>query len=83
MFPCHQKITILPQARQTLDVSRVAYQNDRLDFQALLDNERILLDSELEYFRAVTDFQQAISDLERAIGTDLPPAAVTAVPEVK
>jgi cobalt-zinc-cadmium efflux system outer membrane protein len=76
------RTTILPQARQTLDVSRVAYQSDRLDFQALLDNERVLLDSELEYFRAVSDFQQAISDLERAIGTDLPPSAVTAVAEV-
>lgn len=77
------RTTILPQARQTLDVSRVAYQSDRLDFQALLDNERVLLDSELEYFRAVADFQQAISDLERAIGTELPPSAVTAIAEVK
>jgi len=77
------RTTILPQARQTLDVSRVAYQSDRLDFQALLDNERVLLDSELEYFRAVTDLQQAISDLERAIGTELPPSAVTAIAEVR
>lgn len=77
------RTTILPQARQALDVSRVAYQSDRVDFQALLDNERVLLDSELEYFRAVTDFQQAISDLERAIGTDLPPSAVAAIAEVK
>jgi cobalt-zinc-cadmium efflux system outer membrane protein len=73
------RTTILPQAHQTLDVSRVSYQTDRLEFQTLLDNERTLLESELEYFRAVADFQQAIGDLERAIGTDLPPSALAVV----
>ena len=66
------RTTILPQSQQTLVVSRVAYQTDRVDFQSIIDNERTLLDSELEYFRALSDFQQATADLERAIGTDLP-----------
>jgi outer membrane protein TolC len=66
------RTTILPQSQQTLEVSRVAYQTDRVDFQSIIDNERTLLDSELEYFRALSDFQQATADLERAIGTDLP-----------
>jgi outer membrane protein TolC len=71
--------TILPESRQALDVSRVAYQADRVDFQALLDNERMLLGSQLEYFRALSDFTQAMADLERAIGTDLPLDTTTAV----
>jgi outer membrane protein TolC len=74
------RTTILPQSEQTLAVSRVAYQTDRVDFQALIDNERTLLASQLEYFRALSDFEQAIADLERAIGTDLAAGTITTVP---
>jgi cobalt-zinc-cadmium efflux system outer membrane protein len=74
------RTTILPQAQQTLDVSRIAYQTDRGDFQALLESERMVLDGQLDYFRALSDFSQATGDLERAIGTDLPAGAVTAIP---
>jgi cobalt-zinc-cadmium efflux system outer membrane protein len=73
------RTTILPQAQQTLDVSRIAYQADRGDFQALLESERMLLDVQLDYFRALSDFSQATGDLERAIGTDLPAGALTAI----
>lgn len=72
------RTTILPQSQQTLEVSRVAYQTDRVDFQTLIDNERMLLDARLEYFRALSDFSQAMADLERAIGSDLP-AGTTAL----
>src|SRR5262249_1712052 len=47
------RTTIVPQSRQTLEVSRVAYQTDRVDFQALIDNERMLLESQLGYYRAL------------------------------
>ena len=77
------RTTILPQSRQTFEVSRVAYQTDRLDFQSLIDNERVLLASELDYFKALSDFDLAVADLERAIGTELPPSATTAVTEAK
>jgi len=68
------RTTVLPQSQQMLDVSRVAYQTDRVDFQALIDNERVLLDAQLEYFRALSDFEQAMGDLEQAVGIDLPAA---------
>jgi outer membrane protein TolC len=74
------RTTILPQAQQTLDVSRIAYQTDRGDFQALLESERMVLDGQLDYFRALSDFSQATGDLERAIGTDLPAGALAAIP---
>jgi len=72
------RTTIVPQSRQTLEVSRIAYQTDRVDFQALIDNERMLLDSQLDYYRALSDFQMAIGDLERAVGTELPISATVA-----
>ena len=71
------RTTIKPQSQQTLEVSRVAYQTDRVDFQALIDNQRVLLDVNLDYYRALADFTQALADLERAIGTELP-AGITA-----
>jgi outer membrane protein TolC len=73
------RTTILPQSQQTLEVSRVAYQTDRVDFQALIDNQRVLLDVNLDYFRALSEFTQALADLERATGTDLPSATPAAV----
>jgi outer membrane protein, heavy metal efflux system len=73
------RTTILPQAQQTLDVSRIAYQSDRLDFQAVIDNQRTLLDAQLSYVRALSEFEQATADLERAVGADLPQGTTISV----
>jgi len=72
------RTTIMPQSEQTFEVSRVAYQTDRVDFLAILDNQRALLDAQLGYYRALSDFEQALADLERAVGIDIPAAAVEA-----
>ncbi|MEO8071254.1 MAG: TolC family protein [Acidobacteriota bacterium] len=66
------RTTIVPQAQQTLDVARVAYQTDRVDFLSLIDNQRVLLAAQLAYVRALSDIEQALADLERAVGSDLP-----------
>jgi outer membrane protein TolC len=73
------RTTILPQAQQTLDVSRIGYQSDRVDFQAVMDNQRTLLDAQLGYVRALSEFEQAIADLERAVGVDLPEGTTASV----
>lgn len=65
------RATVLPQSRQTFEVSRVGYQSDRVEFLALLDNERVLLDTRLDYVRALGDFEQAMADLDRAVGIDV------------
>ena len=72
------RTSVVPQSEQTLEVSRVAYQADRVDFLALIDNQRVLLDAQLAYYRALSDLEQAIADLERAVGTDLGPAMFVA-----
>jgi outer membrane protein TolC len=66
------RTTILPQAQQTLDVSRIGYETDKVDFQAVMDNQRTLLDAQFGYVRALSAFAQATADLERAVGADLP-----------
>ena len=47
------RTTIVPQSEQTLEVSRVGYQTDQVDFLVLIDNQRILLDTQVDYFRAL------------------------------
>jgi outer membrane protein, heavy metal efflux system len=73
------RTTILPQAQQTLDVSRIGYQTDKVDFQAVMDNQRTLLDAQLGYVRALSEFEQATADLERAVGADLPEGTTASV----
>jgi cobalt-zinc-cadmium efflux system outer membrane protein len=73
------RTTVLPQSEQTLEVSRVAYQTDRVDFLAIIDNERVWLDTQLDYYRALSDLEQALAELERAIGTDITPSMIAAV----
>lgn len=72
------RTTVVPQAEQTLEVSRAAYQTDTGNFLAILDSERVRLDAELAYYRALSDREQAIADLERAVGTDIAAAAAAA-----
>lgn len=73
------RTTVVPQSEQTLEVSRVAYQTDRLEFLAVIDNERVRLDAQLDYYRALSDLEQALADLERAVGADIAPSMLATV----
>lgn len=73
------RTTIVPQSQQALEVSRVAYQTDRVEFLAIIDNERVRLDAQLDYFRALSDLEQALADLERAVGTEILPSMLATV----
>lgn len=75
------RTTIKPQSQNTLEVSRVAYQTDRADFQSLIDNQRVLLNVNLDYFRALSEFAQALADLERAVGADLSAGTIAVTKE--
>ncbi len=66
---------ILPQARQTLELSMESYRTGRQDFQQLIDVYRSLLDFRIEYHRRTATREQTIASLERAVG-----CAVTAAP---
>jgi outer membrane protein TolC len=65
------RTTIVPQSEQLIQVSQLEYESDKGDLASVLDNERALLDAQLDYYRALSDFQLAAADLERATGADL------------
>ena len=74
------RTTVLPQADQGFAVSRIAYQADRAAFLAMIDTQRVRLDAQLAYYDALSDFDQALAHLERAVGAELPSAALRIEP---
>jgi len=63
--------TLIPQTRQTYDVSLTAYQAGKADFLTVIDNWRRLLDFELMLHREVADLETAFSELQREVGLQL------------
>jgi outer membrane protein TolC len=71
--------TIIPQAQQVLEVSRVAYQSNRADIAGLVEQQHDLLETRLEYFRALATMEEARADLEYAVGDDRALASTSSV----
>jgi len=62
---------LVPQARQSLEASRSAYEVGRIEFLSLLDSQVRLLDAELRLVRARADRRVAFAALESATGEKL------------
>lgn len=62
---------LVPQARQSLDASRSAYEVGRIEFLSLLDSQVRLLNAELRLARARADKRVAFAALETAFGGKL------------
>jgi len=65
------RTSLVPQTDQALELSRIGYQSDRASFLDIIDNQRMLADARLGYYRALADLEQARADLERAIGMSI------------
>lgn len=64
--------TLLPQAETSFKASTAAYQNNRADFQTVIDSQNLLLEIQTAYYKALSETDAGIAALERAIGTQLP-----------
>lgn len=65
------RTTILPQSEQSLRVAESGYRADRIAFLELMEAEKALVDSKLEYYKAVSDYGTRLSQLERVMGVEL------------
>lgn len=65
------KTGILPQAKQSLESAMAGYQNDKVDFLTLLNNELSLLNFQLKYYRTLADYHIAIAEIQGETGTDI------------
>jgi len=70
--------TLLPRARQSIDVTAAAFQAGEAGFLDLIDAQRTLLEFELAHERALADRSTRRAKLEQIVGIDL-----DAVPETK
>ncbi|MDP1570635.1 MAG: TolC family protein [Vicinamibacterales bacterium] len=72
--------TLIPQARQVVDTSRVGYSAGQVDFLTVIDGQRMQLAAELDAIYAGGGVLIAAAALERAVGIRLSdPAAVAAL----
>jgi cobalt-zinc-cadmium efflux system outer membrane protein len=62
--------SILPQAEASYNAALVAYEANQIDFSGVLDTEKTLIQTELEYYRAQADLFAAFADLEEAVGIE-------------
>ena len=64
--------TLLPQAETAFKASTAAYQNNRAEFQTLIESQNLLLEIQIAYYKALSAADAGVAGLERAIGTQLP-----------
>lgn len=62
---------LIPQSRQTYEVTLIAYQAGETDFLSLIDNWRHWLQFELMRHRETVDLETAFADLQREVGLQL------------
>ncbi|MDA1017221.1 MAG: hypothetical protein O3A00_22535, partial [Planctomycetota bacterium] len=60
--------TILPQARQTLDIDQKSYAQGKVDFDRVIRDFRTLLTLEVGLHRAIATLGTALARLEQATG---------------
>ncbi|MBE7547134.1 MAG: TolC family protein [Planctomycetia bacterium] len=65
------KTGVIPQAEQALKAAQIGYEADIIDFLSLIDSQRVLLDSQLQYYKSVVDYETNLANLERAVGIQL------------
>jgi len=62
---------LMPQAQQSFEAAKTAYETGRVDFLNWLDSERVLLQTRLAYYKSIVDYQKSIAYLERVIGREI------------
>lgn len=65
------KTTIIPLARSSLNSSLAGYRGGKVDFLSVLDNQRELIDAQINYYSALAKYEQSLADLERTVGVML------------
>jgi outer membrane protein TolC len=70
------KASLIPKAKQSLEVNRKGYESGTMEFINLIDSERMLLEFELAYERARADHLIARAQLSQLTGVDFIKGAI-------
>lgn len=63
--------SILPTAKQQVDIATSSYEAGRTDILNLIDAQRTLKNTQIGYYKAMSDYEMALSDLRLAVGDNL------------
>jgi len=63
--------SLLPQADQSFKASLTAYESGQTDFLGLLDSERMLLETKMQYYEILVHLEIAIAELEKTVGIEV------------
>jgi len=63
---------LIPKAQQTMAVAETGYVANTVDFQNLIDSERMLLQFKLAYCRARAVYEQCLAEVETLAGKRMP-----------
>jgi outer membrane protein TolC len=65
------KTSLMPILESSIESSLAAFRSGEGDFMALLDNQRMLIETKMDYYRALVEYNMNLADLERTIGKEL------------
>lgn len=65
------KNTQIPLLESSIEASRSAYLSGGRDIMMLLDSERMLVETKMDYYRVSVEYYIGLADLERTVGVDL------------
>jgi len=63
--------TLLPQARETLEIDQQSYVNGNVDFDRLMMDVRNVLMVEFGYHRTIGELAALLARIQQAVGTDM------------
>ncbi len=64
---------LLPQTELSFSSALINYQTGKVDFLTLLDNERMLKRTRVEYIRSLVDYNKGIASMEKVVGEEIIP----------
>lgn len=65
------KFTVIPQAEQTVESTKAAYQTGKAEIFSLIEASRTLRQIRLDYYTAVTQYMRSLTVLEQIAGADI------------
>ena len=65
------KYTQIPLLESSIQSSLAGYKSGKAEIMMLLDSERMLLETKMQYYQALVDYYMNLADLERAVGIEL------------
>lgn len=65
------KDNLIPIIENTINSSLAGFRTDKVEMMALLDNQRMLVETRMKYYKALVDYYMNSNDLERQVGVNL------------